>query len=263
MEMNRLPREVHKWLQSLDLSFPVRNIRRDFSNGYLIAEIFSWYHPQEIQMHSYANGISLQTKLGNWSQLERFFQQKEFDIPKEIIDGAIHCKPRAASLLMEKMYTVLTNRIVKDVCTDGDLDFTDTSYQTQLPAHARSTASMAIKNNIATTELITEPDIIGCRQKAQAIINSHVEHRRQERVEDPRRFRIKPTLGQLCPRKAPPPDYETTTEQASPRDGEQEQEFPQEANFPFREIEVNQLEKRDHSVSLPPVASSGVYSMVH
>ena len=44
---------------------------RDFSNGYLVAEIFSWYHPQEIEMHSYDNGTSLPTRQGNWSQLQR------------------------------------------------------------------------------------------------------------------------------------------------------------------------------------------------
>lgn len=44
---------------------------RDFSNGYLVAEIFSWYFPQEVTMHSYENGTSLKTKLGNWGQLQR------------------------------------------------------------------------------------------------------------------------------------------------------------------------------------------------
>ncbi|XP_015763534.1 PREDICTED: spermatogenesis-associated protein 4-like [Acropora digitifera] len=157
--MSGLPREILKWIQSLDLSHPVRNTRRDFSNGYLVAEIFSWYFPEEIEMHSYDNGKSLPSRQGNWSQLQRFFQRHEFDIPKEVIDGTIHCKPNAAALLMERIYSLLTNR-----------------------------------NNYACVDPIP----------AQNIINIHLEHRKQERIEDPRRFRIRPTLGQLCPRRMPP-----------------------------------------------------------
>ncbi len=41
--------------------------------------------------------------------------------------------------------------------------------------------------------------------KAQSIISAHIDHRRQERFEDPERFNKKPTLGELAPRKAPPP----------------------------------------------------------
>ena len=40
--------------------------------------------------------------------------------------------------------------------------------------------------------------------QAQNIINMHVDRRREERNEDPRRFDIRPTLGELARRTMPP-----------------------------------------------------------
>lgn len=262
--MSGLPREILKWIQSLDLSHPVRNTRRDFSNGYLVAEIFSWYFPQEIEMHSYDNGTSLPCRQGNWSQLQRFFQRHEFDIPKEVIEGTIHCKPNAAALLMEKIYFLLTNRKIKSAPVEDEYNFTDSNYQEQLPAHARSTASMAIKNNIANTELSTDPDRILCQQKAQAIINDHLEHRRQERVEDPRRFGIRPTLGQRCPRKVPPSNYNESLQRPQRHTKGHKIEGNPYENQPakYTEIQVNQVTDTSEGF-LPPIQTTGMYSMVH
>ncbi|XP_020658889.1 spermatogenesis-associated protein 4 [Pogona vitticeps] len=189
-----LPRTVLRWLQSLDLTFSPRHFRRDFSNGYLIAEIFSWYYPEDIQMHSFENGTSLAVKLSNWSQLGKFFAKRNLKPIRELIDGTIHCKPGAAEIFVQDIYTMLTNRRIKHI-QDEEIDFTDRIYQEKLPMVARSTASRAIKSNIKLTEIMIEPNDNKNRQKVTAIISMHMQRRLLEREQDPERFGIKPTLG--------------------------------------------------------------------
>ncbi|XP_051514149.1 spermatogenesis-associated protein 4 [Myxocyprinus asiaticus] len=215
-----LPREVFKWLQSLDLSIFPKNVRRDFSNGYLVAEIFSWYFPKDFQMHSYDNGASVAAKQSNWSQIEKFLVKQNISLLKEAIDGTIHCKPGAAELLVQEIYTVLTNRRIQTVQTVVQ-GFTDKAYQEQLPMVARATASVAIKSNLRLSEVIAEPNITANQHKVLAIIHRHIEQRKEERNQDPRRFNVKPTLGEQAVRFRPllahqtEPNLQINTSQAA------------------------------------------------
>lgn len=109
-----LPREVLKWVQGLDLSYSVKNVKRDFANGFLVAEIFSRYYPNDIAMHTFENGTKLACRNDNWEQLFRFFKRDNVQIPLTHLDfdPVIACDNGAAATILVKIYTVLTKRTV-------------------------------------------------------------------------------------------------------------------------------------------------------
>eukprot|EP00929_Paragymnodinium_shiwhaense_P009279 TRINITY_DN113387_c0_g1_i1.p1 TRINITY_DN113387_c0_g1~~TRINITY_DN113387_c0_g1_i1.p1 ORF type:complete len:849 (+),score=159.16 TRINITY_DN113387_c0_g1_i1:121-2667(+) len=106
-----LPREVLKWLQSLDLSYSVKNPKRDLSNGFLVAEIFSRYPLGEgLSMHTFDNGNKLASKNDNWEQLFRFFKKKNLPITRHDFAPVVAAENGGAHSLLIKMYTLLTRR---------------------------------------------------------------------------------------------------------------------------------------------------------
>ncbi|XP_050003273.1 spermatogenesis-associated protein 4 isoform X1 [Alexandromys fortis] len=193
---SRLSRTVLRWLQGLDLSFFPRNITRDFSNGYLVAEIFCIYYPWDLRLSSFENGTSLKVKLDNWAQIEKFLAKKKIKLPKELIHGTIHCKAGVPEILIQEVYTLLTHQEIK--CVQGDYaNFTDYSYQMRLPLVPRSTVSKSIKDNIRLSELLSNPNMLSNELKIEFLFLLQMLQRKLSRKLNPGWFNVKPTVGEI------------------------------------------------------------------
>ncbi|XP_005362666.1 spermatogenesis-associated protein 4 [Microtus ochrogaster] len=203
---SRLSRSVLRWLQGLDLSFFPRNITRDFSNGYLVAEIFCIYYPWDLRLSSFENGTSLKVKLDNWAQIEKFLAKKKFKLPKELIHGTIHCKAGVPEILIQEVYTLLTHQEIKCV-QDDYANFTDYSYQMRLPLVPRSTVSKSIKDNIRLSELLSNPNMLSNELKIEFLFLLQMLQRKLSRKLNPGWFNVKPTVGEITIDRLPAQGY--------------------------------------------------------
>ena len=179
-------RELHLWLQSLDLSLPIKQPRRDFSNGYLIAELLSRYHPSLVDLHHYRQGSSFDSKLSNWAQLERALAKMQLDLPRPLIDALLHCQPNAHVAVLTRLYPQLTGRTLHPFQPPP-------VSSTAPPSFLASTASLAVKSRLLDSSvaggLSPSLDSASTAQAAQAALRSHDEARREERVRQSTRIR--------------------------------------------------------------------------
>ncbi|KAI8897795.1 hypothetical protein BC833DRAFT_592295 [Globomyces pollinis-pini] len=104
------PREIIKWLQSLNLTFPIKNYKRDFANGFLVAEILSKYYPLDIQMHSFDTGASTSAKKNNWGMLERIFVKNNIPITRELSASVSNSNPKSVSILLSLIFAHVNNK---------------------------------------------------------------------------------------------------------------------------------------------------------
>ncbi|XP_033830373.2 spermatogenesis-associated protein 4 [Periophthalmus magnuspinnatus] len=105
-----LPREVLQWILNLQLSVCPKNVRRDSSNGYLVADIFSQYYPKVFLLYSYKNGAALSIKQDNWRRIQKFLRKLNINLSQDLINGTMHFEMGAAEKLLTEIYSILTKQ---------------------------------------------------------------------------------------------------------------------------------------------------------
>ncbi|XP_053398877.1 spermatogenesis-associated protein 4-like [Mercenaria mercenaria] len=151
---------------------------------------------------------------------------------------------------LKELFSLFSDHIfiffsIRKIPPEFEADFTDRGYQNKLPMHARSTATQSVKNNLRITEIQADSSLILNSQKAQKIINEHIDHRRLERSENPNRFNIKPSIGESSFRHPLPQRQEEGNQQETegPEPERTQSPISRETSVHFKEVQVKQLDK--------------------
>ena len=113
--MNNLsfPREIIKWIQSLNLQNSLRDLKRDLINGFYIAEIIKKYYPRQISMHSFTNSENRQQKKSNWLMLKLTFKKIDFEINLVEYENIQKGDFDKLILFLSKLYKFLTKKKIE------------------------------------------------------------------------------------------------------------------------------------------------------
>jgi hypothetical protein len=142
-----LPRIVIRWLQNLDLTYSVRNPTRDFSNGFLIAEILERYYGSEVPLHSIHCATGLAIKEDNWAQISQIFARKNIGISQDTINDCINQRNRAAVSLVSELFQSLENIPICEPCPPKPTVDHGTERKIVSPHYAKATASFKVKDS--------------------------------------------------------------------------------------------------------------------
>ncbi|NWV79246.1 SPEF1 protein, partial [Dasyornis broadbenti] len=93
---------LYRWLDTVPLSRPRRNIARDFSDGVLAAEVVKFFFPSLVELHSFVPTSSTAQKVANWGHLNRKVLSKlNFRVPEEMIQQLVRSRPGTAEQLLQ------------------------------------------------------------------------------------------------------------------------------------------------------------------
>nr|XP_041571508.1 sperm flagellar protein 1 [Taeniopygia guttata]XP_041571509.1 sperm flagellar protein 1 [Taeniopygia guttata] len=102
---------LYRWLDTVPLSRPRRNIARDFSDGVLAAEVVKFFFPSLVDLHSFVPTSSTAQKVANWGHLNRKVLSKlNLRLPEEMIQGLVRSQPGTAEQLLQLLRAKILQR---------------------------------------------------------------------------------------------------------------------------------------------------------
>ncbi len=188
----RLPRELAKWLQSLDLSYKVKNISRDLANGFSVAEILSRYpvpyvtnlpydvtNYYRVNMQEFSNGISFSERTTNWKHITDILTRKyHMSYPQDLPDKVKCQAPNAALEFLCLLYKFLTRKNLNVLNKIDETEkFKNYGEFGVLPNYMRPTTNLLIRDN--ETQRIKD-DLVR-KFKVENIIQNHNKYLAAER----------------------------------------------------------------------------------
>lgn len=194
-----LPREVLRWVQSLDLAYSVKNVKRDFSNGFLVAEIISRYYCKEVQMHSFDNGTAVIAKKDNWAQIIKIISRiGMYDLITEADSGRmIRCEDGAAVEVITRMYETLTQRKITMATKKPTTD--------KIAGYTRDTGAWKVREALRNSDLNEGSDENTLKRHTKSHLDEHERSIQEGRSIDQDRFSQTLSIGtnnsQMPPRK--------------------------------------------------------------
>lgn len=100
--------DLYSWIDLIPLSRPKRDLKRDFSDGVLVAEVVKHFIPSIVEMHNYSSALAVNKKLINWHILNRKVCRKlGFEVNDGVLKNIVTCQPFA----IEQFLILLRARI--------------------------------------------------------------------------------------------------------------------------------------------------------
>ncbi|KAL7752874.1 hypothetical protein RI367_001877 [Sorochytrium milnesiophthora] len=184
MASNALPRDILRWLNSLDLTFSLKNHRRSFSNGYLVAEILARYFPHDVSLHGFDTTTGKRSRNNNWSVLERVFVKKGIKVERDVVQKTIDEVPGAIEIILHVIYQHVSNGGTVPYANqehrhDGTSSRADDSHHAKAPTAQKD----KILSTAAAAALLSLEDIPADSMKMSELLVQTIGFRAWEDVE--------------------------------------------------------------------------------